>query len=494
MTLRDLLSSISIDTSNLPSLEITSITENSRECDPRSLFVCIKGTTFNGHAYAIDAYRRGCRAFLAQEVLDLPGDAFVATVKDTRCALASLACHFYKNPSHELKVIGITGTKGKTTVAYMIRHILEKSGISCGYIGTNGIDYCGMHFDSKNTTPDAITLQNTLRKMVSARCRAVVLEVSSQALFQYRVDGTKFSCCVFTNLFSDHIGEGEHPSFEHYKACKHRLFADFSVDSIVYNADDPHAIDVIRGSSASLISCASTEGADYIKGDVLPVCQKDALGVSFSLSHNAEKTRFSLPLIGDFNALNATIATAVVAESFDISPKNTANLLLDISVPGRSEVIHLEGGGIAVIDYAHNGASLRYLLENLRLFKPSRLICLFGSVGDRTEIRRQELGEAAAQLSDFCIITSDNPGKEDPEKILHEIATVIERHKTPYHCLADREEAIRYGVEILNPGEILVLAGKGHENYQLIGSEKRAFDEKEILRSADQSLAKRSTV
>ena len=494
MTLKDLLSSIPLTCDFIPNHEITSITENSRECDSHTLFVCIKGTKFNGHTYAADAYRRGCRAFIAQEEIDLPDDAFVITVEDTRRALAALACCFYENPSHKLKVIGITGTKGKTTVAYMIRHILEKSGISCGYIGTNGIDYDGMHIDSKNTTPDAITLQNTLKKMVLAGCHAVVLEVSSQALFQHRVDEIKFSCCIFTNLFLDHIGEGEHPSFEHYKACKHRLFTDFSVDSVVYNADDPHAIDMICNSTARLISCSSLKNADYVREDITPIRKEDSLGVTFTLTHNGECTPFSLPLIGDFNALNATIAATVAAECFDISPTSTASLLQDISVPGRSEVIHLKSGGIAVIDYAHNGASLQSLLENMRLFKAARLICLFGSVGDRTEIRRHELGEAAAQLSDFCIITSDNPGKEDPEKILHEIAAVVELHKTPYRCFVNREEAIRYGVEMLNPGDILVLAGKGHETYQLIGSEKMNFNEKEILLSADESLAKRSTV
>jgi len=449
MTLKELLSCLPTAPSKIPSLEITDITENSRKCQEHSLFVCIKGQKFDGHNYASDAYRRGCRAFLAQDTIKLPKDAFIVTVEDTRRILASLACHFYKHPSHRLEVIGITGTKGKTTVAHMIRHILEANGISCGYIGTNGIDFSKQHFETQNTTPDAITLQNMLNEMYRAGCRAVVLEVSSQALLQYRVDGIKFSCCVFTNLFLDHIGDGEHPDFEHYKACKHRLFADFLADTVVYNADDTHAIDMIRDSSARLISCASLPGADYVRSGVTPVSEKNSFGVSFSLDHQGKDFDFSIPLIGDFNAMNASIAAAVASECFGISPDRSVIAMEHISVPGRSHVIPLESGGTAIIDYAHNGASLRYLLQNLRTFAPKRLICLFGSVGDRTEIRRHELGEAAAELCDFCIITSDNPGTEDPHKILDEIASVVEVHHTPYRCFTDREEAIRYGVEIL---------------------------------------------
>ena len=494
MTLRDLLSCLPCDSKHMQDLEVTRITEDSRECDTHALFVCIKGQNFDGHRYATDAYKRGCRAFVAQDQLVLPDDALTVTVEDTRRALASLACRFYENPSHRLDVIGITGTKGKTTVAYMIRRVLEKNGIPCGYIGTNGIAFGTKHFETKNTTPDAITLQKTLNEMHRSGCRAVVLEVSSQALFQHRVDGIKFSSCVFTNLFSDHIGEGEHPDFEHYKACKHRLFSQFQTNTIIYNADDPHAIDMIRGSSAHTVSCSSLTDADYVRSDLTSILKDGTLGVSFVLSHGGKDVPFSIPLIGDFNALNATIATAIASECFGISLENTAKALADIAVPGRSEIIPLESGGIAIIDYAHNGASLRYLLENLRAFVPKRLICLFGSVGDRTEIRRRELGEAAAELSDFCILTSDNPGKENPEKILYEIASVVDTYQTPYRCFSDREEAIRYGVEILGSNEILVLAGKGHETYQLIGTEKKRFDEKEILLCAARLLSKKSTV
>ena len=494
MTLRDLLSCLPCDSMRIQDLEITHITEDSRECDAHTLFVCIKGQNFDGHRYATDAYNRGCRAFVVQDQLALPDDALTVTVEDTRRALASLACCFYGDPSHRLDVIGITGTKGKTTVAYMIRRVLEKSGIPCGYIGTNGIAFGTKCFETKNTTPDAITLQKTLNEMHHSGCRAVVLEVSSQALFQHRVDGIKFSSCVFTNLFSDHIGEGEHPDFEHYKACKQRLFSKFQTKTIIYNADDLHAIDMICASSAHTVPCSAIIDADYARSELAPILEEDSLGVSFTLSHGGKNIPFSIPLIGDFNALNATLAAAVASECFGISLENTAKALADIAVPGRSEVIPLESGGIAIIDYAHNGASLRYLLENIRVFAPKRLICLFGSVGDRTEIRRRELGEAAAELSDFCILTSDNPGKEDPEKILHEIASVVDTYQTPYRCFADREEAIRYGVEILRNNEILVLAGKGHETYQLIGTEKKLFDEKEILLSAARSLSKKSTV
>ena len=245
-------------------IEINHITENSAKCKENSLFVCIKGANVDGHAYAEDAYNRGCRCFLAERPLQLPNDVTVYLSQNSELAFARLACRFYGNPSHKVKVIGITGTKGKTTVACLLATLLEKFGYRCGYIGTNGIRYGEISLPSCNTTPDAITLQGALSDMQRSGCDVAVVEISSQALMRYRADGTRFEACVFTNLFPDHIGEGEHCDFEHYRACKRRLFRDFETESILYHLDDPASEFMIEGSSArNLYSFGQASKAHY---------------------------------------------------------------------------------------------------------------------------------------------------------------------------------------------------------------------------------------
>ncbi len=484
MKLNELLAPLSLDQNAIPSTEITELTEDSRTCHPGALFVCIDGFHSDGHRYAEDAYRRGCRAFVAQKKLSLPQDAFVFYTENTHYSLGMLACRFFEHPSRQIPVIGVTGTKGKTTVACMIREILEKNGIPCGYVGTNGVDYGTVHLETVNTTPDAVTLQRTLRQMADTGCRAAVLEVSSQALMLERVSGMKFACAVYTNLFSDHIGNGEHRDFEDYKRCKKRLFTDFGAEIMVYHSADAYADEFCAASSATKkISCAFKRGADYQASSPSPLRYENRLGTAFELSKDNNQIPCRIPLIGYGNAANAILAMAVCKEGFGIPLEDSAKALESIEIAGRSQIISLENGGLAVIDYAHNGESLRQLLIHLKVFAPHRLICLFGSVGERTELRRRELGMAAAEHADLCIITSDNPGREDPKKIMDEIAAVVSSYQTPYRCIVDREKAIRYAVEIMETGDILVLAGKGHETYQLIGGEKLPFSEREILQS-----------
>ncbi len=481
MKLTELFSCLQVNVGQLPCWEITSITENSRYATQNSLFVCIQGFRADGHQFAADAYCRGCRAFLAEHSLDLPEDAVVVVVEDTHEALGLLACAFYKNPSHSLTLIGITGTKGKTTVACMLREILESNGISCGYVGTNGIAYGNVTFQTKNTTPDAITLQKSLADMRAFGCRAAVIEVSSQALKLHRVAGTRFACGVFTNLTSDHIGAGEHTDFDDYLSCKNRLFANFDLQTAVFLADDRNAEKVLHGTSAKRIACSLGTDGNYIAKEVSPFRSASQLGISFIISNGKETQNFSIPMIGSFNAANALLSAAVAAECFEISLQKSANILKNARILGRSEVYALPSGALAVIDYAHNGESLRRLLGSLRQYEPRRLICLFGSVGERTHLRRTELGQAAAELADLCILTSDNPGNESPEKIISDIAAAFAESQTPYISIPDRADAIRKGVRLTEKGDILVLAGKGHEAYQKIGNESIPFSERDIL-------------
>ncbi|MBE6600950.1 MAG: UDP-N-acetylmuramoyl-L-alanyl-D-glutamate--2,6-diaminopimelate ligase [Ruminococcaceae bacterium] len=480
------LSSLTFDLSAhqpIPTLEITNLTENSKLASSSSLFVCIAGAVADGHSYARAAYENGCRAFVAQKKLDLPIDATVFYVEDTRRTLATLACRFYGHPTKRMRVIGITGTKGKTTTARLIAQILNRSSIPCGYIGTNGILYGNKRMDTKNTTPDAVTLQRTFSEMLRDGIQTAVLEVSSQALKQFRADGIEFDTVLFTNLFPDHIGDGEHRDMEEYKSCKKRLFTEFPFRRFISWADDPFAAELNKGieKDKCFLCSALDERADFYIQSIRPERFENGLGVSFDLCRNETRSPVSLPLLGKINAQNAALALAVATERFAIDLSVASESLKQAAVTGRSETILLPSGAFVCLDYAHNGASLQQLLTSLAEYHPSRLTVLFGSVGERTQMRRAEMGRVAALYADRAILTSDNPGKEDPEAIIADIAVGFSGTDTPFVSIPDRKEAIRYALEHTAHGEILVLAGKGHEAYQLIGTQKLPFSEREIV-------------
>lgn len=471
----------------LPDLEVRAITEVATKADADSVFVCIKGARADGHDYAKTAYARGCRLFVAERMLDLPADAVVVLVENARLAIANLACAFYENPSHGMRLIGVTGTKGKTTTARLIAEILNTSKIPCGYIGTNGIRYADVSLDTNNTTPDALTLQATLADMLRLGVKAAVIEVSSQALMQHRADGTRFEGVVFTNLSPDHIGPREHRDFAHYRACKKRLFTEFAATHAICNADDPATELMLDGCSAPFVTrCTTgTADADFVAKDIGLLRKKDLLGVSFSLVEQGLLPIFcELMLTGEFNVSNALLAVATATRVFGIPSEAAVKALATARVEGRAELIALPRG-VAIIDYAHNGDSLSRLLTTLRQYSPRRLILLFGSVGERSQMRRRELGEVAASLCDHAILTSDNPGEEDPNAIIDEIAQAFVASHATYEKIPDRRRAIEHAVTLLQDGDILVLAGKGHEEYQLIGQEKCPFSEREILKSID---------
>lgn len=483
MKLSVLLQDLVAKNAVLPNLNISHLTENSSQVHENTLFVCICGARANGHHFAADAYAKGCRTFVVQEPVSLPSDAYVLKVADTRIALSQLACRFYGNPSRKMHVIGITGTKGKTTTALLLFHILNAADIPCGYIGTNGIFYAEKRLPTKNSTPDAVTLQSALYNMSESGVKTAVIEVSSQALMQHRADGTHFETILFTNLFPDHIGVNEHPNIEHYKACKHRLFTDFEASRAIYNADDSCSAQMLQNSSVrEKISCSADSPTATFFADAISVFKnRTSLGVSFTLHHNQTAAFCTLPFIGKFNAYNALLALATAHTCFGIPLTDAICALQNTAVDGRSEILPLANGATAIIDYAHNGASLRALLTVLKDYSPRRLIALFGSVGGRSQMRRAEMGAVAAELCDFCILTSDNPGEESPDAIIADIARPFANRSTPYRKIIDRREAIEYAVSIAEAGDILVLAGKGQENYQFIGQEKLPFSEKQIL-------------
>ena len=481
MLLSELLKKIEY-TENVLDVEVNHITNDSREAKDDSIFVCIKGFATDGHLFAKKAYDNGCRAFVCEYTPDhLPDDVAIILVKDTRIALATLAKELYKNPANELIVIGITGTKGKTTTALMIKQLLDKSDIPTGYIGSNGILYGNVKIEATNTTPESYKLQYYMRKMVDSGMKAVAMEVSSQALKLNRVLGIKFDITLFSNLSPDHIGPGEHENFDEYFACKKQLFDNFESKVTIANADDEYTNKMLADCKNPKIYY-SIDAPSNVRATNIELCRSEKiLGMEFDCHIDGETLPCSLSVPGEFNIHNA-LATLSVANALGIDMKHAANVLATMNIDGRFETLISDNGACFVIDYAHNGLSLKSALVALRKYNPSRLICLYGSVGCRTQVRRAQMGEVASEYADFSILTSDNPNTEDPEAIINEIAVQYKDPST-YISIPDRKEAIEYALNNSKAGDIILLAGKGHERYQLINGKNEYFCEREIIES-----------
>ena len=458
--------------------EVLRVICDSREAEEGTLFVCITGFASDGHAYAKRAYELGCRAFVVEKDVDLPADAVVVKQDNTRISLAKLGAAYYDFPAEKLKVVGITGTKGKTTTALMLASIANQNGVSAGYIGSNGIDFAGNHYDTKNTTPESIDLHCYFAEMVSANVEVVFLEVSSQALYLDRVYGIPFFMTVFTNLARDHIGGIEHPTFEHYRDSKKKLFCDYKSTFAVYSAEDKASDHMLCGCRSLLCSFGVSKG-DFHASDMQPFMENGALGISFTAHALGLSQKIMLPMPGKFSVANAMCAIAV-AHRLDIQLEGCAKALENTYVGGRFEIVKTPLDAVFVIDYAHNGFSLTSALETLREYSPSHLWCVVGSVGGRTRERRAELGEAASRLADTVILTADNPDFEDAAEICKEMRSAFVR-EVPCEIIPDREKAIDYVVRNAKKGDIVLLAGKGHEQYQLVRGGKEPFSERRIV-------------
>ena len=464
-------------------IDISEVCYDSRKATAGALFVCVSGSIDDGHKYANDAYQKGARVFVCQTEIALPEDAVIIITDNTRAALASVAANFFSRPAEKLTVIGITGTKGKTTTSLLIYNVLNANGLKAGYIGSNGVDFDGSHFSTVNTTPESYDIQYYMSRMVCAGVKVLVMEVSSQALLLSRVHGIKFNICVFTNLYPDHIGKYEHPDFENYKACKHSLFTDYGTSFVVYNADDPHASEVIAGCGCPSKGIAVRSHADYTASDITFFRSPGTIGVSFTCNVDGSPDGsfpVSLSFPGEFSVYN-TLTSIAVCRRLGIEYKDIVSALATTRIKGRFETIECPNGATVVIDYAHNGVSLEAALAALRIYEPNRLICLFGSVGERTQMRRAELGLVASRNADLCIITSDNPDNEPPMNIIGEITTYFTGDCCPYHAIPDRKEAIEFALRNSEKGDIILLAGKGHETYQLIRGVREYFSEAEIV-------------
>ncbi len=469
---------------------IDSIEYDSRKANSSSFFFCLTGARADGHDYAANAYNAGCRLFAVEKQLPLPSDACQIIVQSTRHALAFVSASFYGNPSEKLTVIGITGTKGKTTTSILIEEIMLLSGIKCGYIGSNGVNIGAEHYDTMNTTPESRELHKYFSMMVDAGFTHVVMEVSSQALDHYRVTGIKFDTVIYTNLSPDHISPVEHATFEEYRDAKRKLFTDYSAKNMVFNSDDANHSYICGGVADSVhtLSYAVNSAADFNADNIKPYRDTTSLGIDFDVTHKGVTTAVRVRTPGLFSVYNALAAIAVCS-LYGITADASSNILKTISIRGRSEIVDATENVTFIIDYAHNGLSLTNELTELRSYNPKRLICVFGCIGGRTYGRRKELAEASGKLADLTIITSDNPDNEDPDAIIENVLTYFDKTK-PYRTITDREEAVRYAVDIAEEGDIVLFAGKGHETYQLINGKKCPFSERSIIIDEAEKLRK----
>lgn len=458
--------------------EVIRIENDSRKVTEGDLFFCITGAVSDGHKYAQEAAQKKAAVLIVEKEVTVPKEITVIQVENTRYAMAMISTAFYGHPSDQLKVIGITGTKGKTTTTYMIRSMLEAAGHKTGLIGTIESIIGDKVIPSRNTTPESIVMQRRLREMVDAGLDSVVMEVSSQGLMLDRVTGISFDYGIFTNLSEDHIGPNEHKDFADYLSWKARLFT--LCEKGIFNVDDPHCGEVMKGHTCEVITYGMQDGADY-QAKEPELFEKDgSMGITYQLG-GAFQENVVVDMPGEFSVHNSLSAIAVATE-MGVPMEKILDILTRIRVKGRVELIPISDAFTILIDYAHNAVSLESILTTLRAYHPVRLVSLFGCGGNRSKVRRYEMGEVSGRLADLTIITSDNPRDEEPQAIIEDIKVGMVKTSGEFVEIADRKEAIRYAILNARQGDVIVLAGKGHEDYQEIKGKKYHMDERDLIR------------
>ncbi len=457
--------------------EVTTLINDSRNVERGSVFVCISGAVSDGHRFAGEVAGKGAAALIVEKEVAVPEEVSVIRVKDTRYALALMSAAYFGYPADKLKVIGITGTKGKTTTTYMIKSILEDVGYRVGLIGTIEAIIGEKKIPAANTTPESYTIHKYFAEMVEAGCDSVVMEVSSQGLMLNRTAGIPFEIGIFTNLGHDHIGPNEHKDFEDYKRCKGLLFQQCRLG--IANVDDPYFEDVFQKATCKVETFGLSEKAGLRAENIHLVSRPGYLGVAYHVRGGMDfDVEIDIP--GTFSVYNSLTAIAVCGH-FKVPVNVIQRALKAAKVKGRIEMVKVSDEFTLMIDYAHNAMSLESLLTTLKEYHPSRLVCLFGCGGNRSKDRRYEMGEVSGRLADLSIITSDNPRFEEPQAIIEDIKAGIGRTSGKYVEICDRKEAIRYAIANGRPGDVIVLAGKGHEDYQEIKGVKYPMDERVLI-------------
>ena len=475
MKLRQLAESIGANTSSCPDTEIRELFMDSRQSVQDGLFFCISGSTFDGHRFARQAVEKGACALVVEhtvEGISVPQ----LVVENSRVAMALAAAEFYGHADREMKIIGLTGTKGKTTTSYLVKGILEAFGFKCGLIGTIGSRIGEKLIKSGLTTPDPIDLHKTLRMMADEGADYVVMEVSAHAIALHRLEGMRFSTGCFTNLSQDHLDF--FGTMDNYFECKKSFFRSAWLDNAAINADDERSKSILSDIDVPRMTFGIAQDADVSAHDI----EISENGVRFTMRVlQMDEYPVSLKLTGMFNVYNA-LAAAAVCLNQGLDPAQVAAALQTIKgVPGRAELLDTHTPYKVILDYSHSPDALDNILNTVRTFARGRVIVLFGCGGDRDHKKRPIMGEIAGRLADYSILTSDNPRTEDPFDILRAVESGIRKTKGKYTVIENRREAIRHALETAREGDIVVLAGKGHETYQEINGIRHPFDEKVVV-------------
>lgn len=488
-TLKDIISTLDVQqVQGNQNVSIQDITADSRAVKPNSLFVALDGATVDGHNYIDKAVAAGAVAVIVSKPVAVPNDVCVITVADTRQAMMVCVPYFFDYPANRMRMVGVTGTNGKTTTTHMIRHILKAQGHKVGVIGTVHIMIGDTSYPIHNTTPDVVDLQHILHQMVQENVEYCVMEVSSHALALGRVSGVEFDTAVFTNLTQDHLDF--HKTFENYLAAKCKLFEQVSAPNqvkdnkgAVINIDDSYGHRVMEKTTAPTITY-STLGKGTLNASDVHMSTKNS---QYTVNYKGESYPVSMNTTGLFNVYNTLAAIgACLQEGVSMEAIDTA-LKTFSSVPGRFELIE-EGQDFAVVvDYAHTPDGLQNILETAKAIKENRIIIVFGCGGDRDATKRPIMGRIAAEYGDKIYVTSDNPRTEDPVQIVKDVEVGVKealRDGTSYEVIVDRREAINHAIHDAKAGDIVIIAGKGHENYQILKNETIHFDDREEARKA----------
>lgn len=458
--------------------EVADIAYDSRKVKKDVMFVAIKGTVVDGHQFIDSAISQGAGVIVVEKPVSVSDDnVTVILVKNGREALSLMSAAYFDYPARKMITIGITGTKGKSTTEHMIRDIIEKSGKTCGIIGTVGAFMNGKTIVTEHTTPESYELQKIFAMMVENGCEYMVMEVSSQGIKMDRVAGIEFDYGVFTNISPDHIGPGEHKDFEEYLSCKAKLFERCKVGII--NKDDSHFEDIVKNATCKVMTFGVENDADVKGSHIEHVTQGGDLSMKFQAEGLLEgEVVVGLP--GRFNVHNALCA-ACTGVALQMPKDVILHALEHVKVRGRVEAMPVSEDFSVLIDFAHNGISSESVLSTLREYNPNRIISVFGCGGNRSKLRRYEMGEVIGRMSELAIITSDNPRREDVMDIIEDIKVGMAKSNGNYVVIPDREEAVAYALEHAQKGDMIVLLGKGHEEYQEINGVKYHYSEREAI-------------
>lgn len=455
-------------------IDVDDMNYDSRRVTPNSVFFCIDGFKVDGHDFAVDAVRGGAKVLVLEKDVEVSEGVTKVFVEDSRLAMALMSANFFGRPAEEMKMIGITGTNGKTSITYLLKSILEKSGFKVGLVGTITNMIGNRIIESERTTPESLDLQCLLRQMADEGVDIVVMEVSSHSLSLKRVGGCKFDIGVFTNLSQEHLDF--HGTLENYRAAKEKLFENSEIS--VINIDDENGKIIAKNIDGEIIPYGISNGNCKVYARDIDITPR---GASFNLHLPDKNLRISLNIPGIFSVYNS-LAAGAVAHVLNIDGYAIKSGLESVyGISGRFELLDTDTDYSVIIDYAHTPDGLENILETARSITAKRLITLFGCGGDRDREKRPIMGKVAGKYSDLCIITSDNPRTEDPMAIIEDIIPGVVESRCPYVVIENRRKAIEYALSEAKEGDLIILAGKGHENYQILGDKTIHFDEREVV-------------